>query len=272
MRTFNEFLRSKTLWESAVPHGEPQDQIPPQARRRVVGEPLPEPEIPSTARGPALDPTHVLQTGEPQKLLPDDYKFKRKKVLRKLAAVQGGDVYKNKDVPRDDEKRFVFQPKRNMNIPRAQMPQLKSREEFISWVMSQGVPVQKVMRTPKSLIKSNGEKLTAHAQSNIYLNKAAKFIRKNTLLHKLIIITQDGKIFDGNHHWLALMAVAPKQEVPMYQVAMNFNDLLAMTRQFPGVTYEEQFVDWTSEVFYGLVFENETAEEDFLNELGYEPY
>src|SRR5574343_286171 len=140
--------------------------------------------------------------------------------MKRLAAVPGGKVYKNKFVPPNDEKRFIFSPKRNLNVPRQQMPQLKNREDFIRWLMDNNIGVQRVLISPKSLIKQNGEKLMAHAQSNIYIRKAAKFIRRNNLLHKLIIITKDGKIFDGNHHWLALMAVAPKQPVPMYQVNM----------------------------------------------------
>lgn len=186
---------------------------------------------------------------QPQQMLPQDYEFNQKKMMRRLANVPGGRI-----------KDGVFTPKRNLGVPRAQMPQLKSREEFIQWVSTQGVAVNKVMVTPKSLIKSNGQKRVGHAQSNIYLDKALKFIRKNTLLHKLIIITRDGVIFDGNHHWLALMAVAPKTPVPMYQVDMNFQDLLNLSKQFPGVTYEEQWVEWLGVSVYGLVFESENSE------------
>lgn len=182
-------------------------------------------------------------TLEPPRLLPPDFKFKPKKIAAKLADVAGGDV-----------KKGVFKPKRTLGIPRSQMPQLKNREEFVGWLRQNGVQVHVAQVTPRSLIKANGMKRVGHAQSKIFLDKAMKFIRQNTLLHKLIILSSDGIIFDGNHHWLALMAVAPDRPVPMYTVEMPFHDLMDLADEFPGVTYEET-VGELGEKGWGLVFE-----------------
>lgn len=252
--SFREYIEYREYQESALPTSQAVNRPLPRKKIRVVasaddgtaGVP-PAQGGDLTTAGAAQQatpaPNPVLRTGEPPQLLGPDYKFKPKKVAASLAAVPGGRI-----------KDGVFTPKRTLGIPRSEMPQLKSREEFIGWVMEQGVKVQRVQVAPKSLIKANGDKRTGHAQSNIYLDKAMKFIRRNTLLHKLIIITRDGVIFDGNHHWLALMAVAPKEPVEMYQVDMDFRDLLQLTKQFPGVTYEEQWCEWLGQFVAGLVF------------------
>lgn len=181
---------------------------------------------------------------EPPKLLPPQFKYKAKRVAAQLSDVPGGKV-----------KGGVFRPKRTLGIPRKQMPQVKSREEFVEWLGKNGVGVSIVRVTPRSLIRANGSKRLGHAQSKIYLTKAAGFIRKNTLLDKLIILSRDGIIFDGNHHWLALMAVAPDTPVPMYRADLTFHDLLDIADEFPGVSYEETVSGELGVTGWGLVFE-----------------
>jgi hypothetical protein len=164
-------------------------------------------------------------------------KFSKKKVLKKLAKfatrLAGGTVSSY------SQKGGEFYPANTLNIPRSQMPQLKSREDFVSWLMQNGIKVEKIQATPRSIVQQNQQALTGHAQANMYWTKAMNFIKKNTLLKKLIILTSDGIIFDGNHHWLGLMMVAPDQPVPMYRVNLDFQRLLQLSKQFPGVTYEE---------------------------------
>lgn len=257
--SFREFIEYTEYLESALPNSQAVNVPLPRNKIRVVasaddaqlGQPGSDLSTADATQQATPAPNPVLRTGEPPQLLGPDYKFKPKKVAQRLAAVPGGRI-----------KDGVFMPKRTLGIPRSEMPQLKSREEFIKWVMEQGVKVQRVQVAPKSLIEANGDKRIGHAQSNIHLDKAMKFIRKNTLLHELIIITRDGVIFDGNHHWLALMAVAPKEPVDMYQVDMDFRDLLQLTKQFPGVTYEEQWVEWLGQFVAGLVFEGQDNELD----------
>lgn len=145
----------------------------------------------------------------------------------------------------------LMTPKRNLGVPRAHMPQIQDRDHYVNWLSQNGIPVRQVMVNPLRLIKSNSEKLTAHAQANIYPEKAQKFLKKNTLLHKLIILTSDNIIFDGNHHWTALIAAMKitkdkKTKFPMYQVGMDFTKLKELTKQYPEVTYEEglRFLDY----------------------------
>jgi hypothetical protein len=146
---------------------------------------------------------------------------------------------------------------------------LKNREEFLTWLQNDGanilgrpVTVQKVMRTPRSIVKSDdGDKLTGHLQSQIYLKKMIGMIRKNKLLDKLIILTSDNEIFDGNHHWAALRVVlkryAPDMPVPMYQVSVGSKELLNLIQYYKGVTYETVWLEPLDRYIYRLIFENE---------------
>lgn len=151
-------------------------------------------------------------------------------------------------------KELAFLPKKTLDVPRAEMPQLKNREEFLRWLMQNGVPVKRVEVAPVSLWEKNGRRTMAHAQRQMYLKKGFKFVKKNTLLDKDIILSLDGIIFDGNHHWMGLMYAAPKQPVPMYQVQMNFEPLKQVAYQFPGVTFEEHWVTWLESYVQEMVF------------------
>ena len=66
-----------------------------------------------------------------------------------------------------------------------------------------------------------------------------------------VFLTSDNIIFDGNHHWTALIAAMKitkdkKTKFPMYQVGMDFTKLKELTKQYPEVTYEEglRFLDY----------------------------
>lgn len=152
------------------------------------------------------------------------------------------------DLPGGKIKKGIFRPKRTLDIPRSEMPQTKSREDFIAWLRGQGVVVEKVMIAPKDVIRdpNTKEKRLGHAQSQMMVSKAIKFVHKGTTLQKPIILSRDGVIFDGNHHWLSRMMIAPKVPIEMYKVDMSFDKLKKMTiKYYPDVTFEESvFVSW----------------------------
>lgn len=150
---------------------------------------------------------------------------KRVEKIRRFGNIEGGTLY----------------PHKSLAVPRANMPQLKDREEFIQWLLMQGIVVKRVVKSAKELVWSAGQSSMAHAQQTMTLEKAQKFVRKQNILGKKIILTLDNIIFDGNHHWLALMLTCPKCPVEMYQVHMPFRELLELSKQFPGVTYEEWY-------------------------------
>jgi len=244
MRTFEQYLYS--MWqESALPI----DDLEPDA-------PLPNPRQPTPTMRLAPQQYTPLQPPPERKLLTKKMIGKKrvgespKKIAKRLERVPGGSVEAG-----------TFTPTRNRAIPRREMPQLKNREEFIHWLQSVGVGVQIKEIAPRDLIRNpvNKEKLTAHAQSQIYVQKAMKFIRQNTLLKKLIVLSSDGVIFDGNHHWYALMAYKQirKTPVPMYVVDMPFDELKQFTIQnCPNVTFEEQWNEWIGDYAYDMIFED----------------
>jgi hypothetical protein len=234
MRSFEQFMYSRWA-ESALPIDDAVPDAPdprqPIPTMRLVRQPLVEPIL--------YDP---IQKPQPLSLVNRNVlgKKKTKEALTDTAAVAS----RLKKVPGGSVSKGTFTPKQHLNIPRKEMPQLKDREEFIHWLQSQGINVKIEQIPAVSLIRnpSNKEKLVAHAQSQIYVQKAAKFIQRDKLLDKLIVLSSDGVIFDGNHHWYALMAYKKirKTPVPMYVVDMPFDEL----KQFvvdhcPGVTFEE---------------------------------
>jgi len=139
-------------------------------------------------------------------------------------------------------KKGVFKPYKTLGIPRAEMPQIKNREEFISWLVKErGIKVERIINTAKNLVQPSGNQTLAHAQQVMHLDKAEGIINRQKLINKKIILSQDNIIFDGNHHWFALMLKCPKCPVEMYKVDMPFQELLTLSREFPGITYEEQY-------------------------------
>lgn len=137
-------------------------------------------------------------------------------------------------------KKGVFTPHQSLGVPRAVMPQIKNREEFINWLVKErGVHVERITSTAKDLVQPSGNQTLVHAQQVMYLDKARGLIDRQKLMNKKIILSQDNIIFDGNHHWFALMLKCPKCPVEMYKVNLPFQELLALSREFPGVSYEE---------------------------------
>ena len=163
--------------------------------------------------------------------------------LRESTPIPDFKVKKFNDVPGGDVKKDgVFYPKRTLNIPRSQMPQTKSREDFFSWLTSRGISYKRIMIAPKDIIRDpiTKEKRVGHAQQQIYPLKSLKFVKKGTTLEKPIVLSKDGIIFDGNHHWLALMAIAPKVPAPAVQVDMDFEPLRQLViKEYPNVSFEE---------------------------------
>jgi len=136
----------------------------------------------------------------------------------------------------------VFTPHQNLGVPRASMPQVKNREEFINWLVKErGVHVERITSTAKDLVQPSGNQTLAHAQQVMHLDKARSLIDRQKLINKKIILSKDNIIFDGNHHWFALMLKCPKCPVEMYRVNLPFQELLALSKEFPGVSYEENY-------------------------------
>lgn len=279
MRTFQHFLLAK--WrESAVPRdlAVPDDDLPdprqPTPTMRLAGQPA---QAPTPGQDQDYDFSPYMQSVPYMPLQPPAWKkLVTKKVLGKKAGESDKKIKKRLErVPGGTVAGHggegaaaggTFTPDQHRGIPRREMPQLKQREEFIHFLQSRGVPVSIKKIAPIDLIRnpSNKEKLMAHAQANIYVDKAARMIRKDKLLEKLIILTKDGIIFDGNHHWFALMAYKKirKMPIPMYVVGMDFDPLKTFaTRYFPNVTFEEMWNPLLEEYSYDMILPDDRLSE-----------
>jgi hypothetical protein len=84
------------------------------------------------------------------------------------------------DVPGGKIKDGKFEPKRTLGIPREKMPQLKSREEFIQWLQTNGIGVQRILMAPKDSIRDplTKEKRVGHAHNSHGTRKSQKIHRK----------------------------------------------------------------------------------------------
>lgn len=152
---------------------------------------------------------------------------------------------------------FRVASQHSLNLPRGGMPQVKNREDFAQWLIVSGILVTPVVMTPNQLVRRNFKMtnidadeqsinspsptlMPAFAQSGMNINKAKRFINRNRMFAKKIIITSDNVIFDGNHHWLALKLAHPNEPVEMWKVRMPFLalDKFVKKNEYPGLTYE----------------------------------
>lgn len=130
---------------------------------------------------------------------------------------------------------------RTLGVPRDEMPQLELRGDYIRWLNDHGIGVRRVVMSPNSLWEKNGEQYTAHAQDAMNLPKAYNIVKDDDLHEKKILLTKDGRIFDGNHHWLGLMGTKPNKPTVMYQINMDFEPLKEFTtKHYPKVEFEEE--------------------------------
>ncbi len=132
---------------------------------------------------------------------------------------------------------WVFHPAQTLGIDRIKMPQFKDKIDFLHWIMGMGVKVERVNLSPSSLLKDNNGPHLAFAQNSIYVKKAKKKVEDHGIMSSLIILSQENIIVDGNHHWLALMDVAPDQQIPMFRIQLPFQDIIAYADNYPKVTH-----------------------------------
>lgn len=150
------------------------------------------------------------------------YKYNKKKVSKRFKKIPGGSV-----------RNGTFHPTRTLDFDRVEMPQFEDRIDFLKWLMKAGHQVEKVHATPSSLLQANA----AHAQNSINVDKAARMIKKKKVTSKLIVLSSDNIIVDGNHHWLALMNVAPDKFVPMFRIDLSFKEIYELAKSYPGVKF-----------------------------------
>jgi hypothetical protein len=282
---FKDFLR---LTESELASGgEQPDEYPPQyqppkkPKIRIApkdgryGDPaaqMGQPQSPDDVEGRIAQ---VLQSGDPRKL-PDDFSMSPRKFKKRVKKLGVGDLYKmkkkdakalgftKKDGYSKSLSRLAMRPTMNRGIARRNMPQIKDREKYIRWLMQNGVEVTREYMSPEELVRNNKQLMQAFAQDRMYLAKSYRFITKNKVYDKWMIITQDKMIFDGNHHWLVSAAINGEESIPVYFVHMNFDDLIEFTKNYPDVTYEEHWDELLGCYVGSLVFLESEYEDDYL--------
>jgi hypothetical protein len=273
--SYLDYIQFRHLMEGALRSGDATvDEIPPQSRMQVLPAQQPQrgyvrvPAKKAHKMGlpPDRDPippeqqSQVFPQGEPEKVLPDDHGISYQDFVGRVSQFPGTSIdsakVRNKEGRKEKVPILKLGDERTLGVPRAEMPQLKVREDFLRWLMNNGIQVSRVMVSPASLWEKNNQWYKAHAQNAMQLPKAYKFVAKNTLLHKSIILTRDGRIFDGNHHWLALMGTVPDKPVPMYQVHLDFEPLKKFTtKHYPDVRFEEHWVSWLNGYAQSMLFE-----------------
>lgn len=215
-------------------------------------------------------------SNEPPRKLPKKFKMSPKNFKKRVEKLGVGEIRK---MPKKRAKELGFtqddgydkklsrlelRPTMTDRIPRLQMPQIKDREKYIRWLISNGVEVTREQMTPEELVRANKELLTAFAQERMYLGKSYRFITKDKVYDKMMIITQDKKIFDGNHHWLVSAAINHVESIPVYYVHMQFQELLEFTKNYPDVEYEEHWDELLGCYIGRLVFLESEYEDDYL--------
>lgn len=211
MRSFQEYLREAV----AAVTDEPPDpnEENPAAKWTVINR-KPEPEDHWNGQTPQqLQAYHTFAFGDSPEI--PGYKYKAKK--------------------------GYFKIKGSMGIPRAEMPQAKSRQDLLRWLSENGVHLQLTM------VNLFDKRITA-AQEMVWRAKVEKFVRRGKGLEKPIILSRDYVVFDGNHHLAALRLMAAQgmidktQPIPMYVADMDFKPLKKLViNKYPNVTFEEWF-------------------------------
>ena len=124
---------------------------------------------------------------------------------------------------------------KSLNIPRSEMPQIKSTDmqDFRDWLESQGVDSNE-REVPCT-------KLMA-IQSEINTDKINGMLKAKTieeLSHsKPVLSSSDGYLIDGHHRWFALRVDDQSNTISTIQVNLNINELLKLAHEYPKVSYK----------------------------------
>jgi ParB-like chromosome segregation protein Spo0J len=129
----------------------------------------------------------------------------------------------------------VYVPKKNLGVPRSEMPQISSKKvpDFVRWLQDGGVRVSrkrvradKLNATQREINRSKVEALASNPSHRSHLEKP-------------VIVSKDGYLMDGHHRWMALLTIDPDAVIPVVKVDLKIRDLLEVADDFDGVTRKD---------------------------------
>ena len=117
----------------------------------------------------------------------------------------------------------------SLGIPREDMPQIFSGnvEDFKKFLDSQHIIHHQGMSSAHTLKTAQGE---------FNVEKVKNLMGLKDQLKKLIMITKDDYVLDGNHRVAAALVI--KQPINYLKIEMNFKDLLAKIQEYDKVDYK----------------------------------
>lgn len=123
-------------------------------------------------------------------------------------------------------------PSSGINIPRNQLPQIKSTDvhNFLAFLRKNHVQI-----TQENAIVSH----LHPSQVDFNHEKVGQMMDAPASLKKLIIVSSDNIILDGHHRWLALLNISKHETIPIYRVHIPFLGLLGLAKRYPKVTYKQ---------------------------------
>jgi len=121
-------------------------------------------------------------------------------------------------------------------IKRSEMPQVATKDypEFIDYLKANGAEFIKQTMPASQLKATQGEFSKAGVEKQ--LNKMQAGTPK-----KPVIASQDNYIIDGHHRWL--VAMNTRDNVEVFKVSIDADELLDLVRKFPKVTYKDIYTE-----------------------------
>lgn len=128
-------------------------------------------------------------------------------------------------------------PDSNLSIPRALMPQInyKDYDEFKEYLKWEDYKVKEVS------IKANKLKVT---QKDILIKKVDKNLKKikgESDVNRVLWISKDNYILDGQHWFIAVLTKYPNNKIKCLKVNCNIFELLELARRFPKTVFKHLY-------------------------------
>lgn len=130
----------------------------------------------------------------------------------------------------------IFVPGPNLNLPRAEMPQINRTlvPEFLNYLRENGVEVYKD-QIPADQLKP--------IQAEINREKVIGMMKRTDLGGNPPIISSDGYILDGHHRWLAMLNATyqqgqPAEPMDVWRVDTDMRSLLGLAKKWPKTGYK----------------------------------
>ena len=117
-----------------------------------------------------------------------------------------------------------------LGIPRSQMPQIpmNMRKQFISDMADQGISTE-LKKIDALDLKPSQSEISATKTARLYQHFKSEGIPKD----KAILVSKDGFVVDGHHHWAAAAAMGlmgKNSKIPVIQMDLNIKEALSTAK------------------------------------------